>query len=287
MLVLSAFILGAEEAQMPQVHPETLEKVARILQDSESLEEEKRTAAWQSLRDMSNLALPALVVFGQRENLNEPQKRTLARALGVIRDPRAVPLLLKLLADKEHLVVVNAARALGEAAAKGDRKVIAALRELLTDKRPDVPLRAAYALAELGDQEVFQSFVGMLEAEDDTVRSRAVYALGKYGGKPYVEKIARALDDKSRDVREEALEALVQIGRKWPRTVVPGLVKALDDRYHRISKRAMDMLEKHTQQKFGHDPTQWKKWYQENKDRYGAEAEQKPQSEDQPPSGSR
>jgi len=85
--------------------------------------------------------------------LNDPNpdiEMTAAECLGLLRDARAVPVLMKLLASSDPEVKLNAVKGLGEA---GDRSALPMLRQLLND--PDLNMRgwSIIGLGKLKDED--------------------------------------------------------------------------------------------------------------------------------------
>jgi HEAT repeat protein len=111
---------------------------------------------------------------------DEYVRRYTARALGEIKDPRAVEPLIAALKDAEWIV-----------------------REA-----------AAYALGEIKDPRAVEPLIAALKDENEYVRKAAAYALGEIKDPRAVEPLIAALKDKDSDVRKAAAEALDHLGWK-------------------------------------------------------------------------
>ena len=175
------------------------------------------------------------------EALRDPQasvRREAAKALGQVKDARAVPQLLAALRDKDANVRLYAAYALGEIK---DPKTAKELLNALHDPVWGVRDQAAWALREIRDPSVAQPLVAALREENADVahilwilrhvdraasleplvrllqdarvvaRCRAVSALAELGIKEAVDPLISALKDKHPDVRLLAVAALVRI----------------------------------------------------------------------------
>jgi len=147
------------------------------------------------------------------------------RALGGLKDPRAVDRLLAALAKKdEHPEVKgNAAIALGS---MGAQRAVVPLIAALKHSDPMVRGAAASALGQLRDPRALPPLIAALADDDAHVRMRITISLGRMGGPAVLNPLLGALKDDNRQVREVAARAFH--GAKDPRVVGP-LIAALDD----------------------------------------------------------
>lgn len=193
-----------------------------------------------------------------------------ADALGEIRDPRAVALLIAALGDKDWKLRAAAAEALGKI---GDPRAAQPLIAILVDSQWDVrsvanealvrigagavePLVAALkdggvlgasgvrayaasALGQIGDPRAVDPLIAALKDETGGVRAFAASALGQIGDPRAVEPLIAALKGEGGWARKEAVEALGQIGD--PRAVEP-LVAALNGEAGSVRKGAAEAL---------------------------------------------
>lgn len=156
-----------------------------------------------------------------------------ARALGRLRDRRAVDGLIAALRDRDGTVKTVAAEALGRI---GDPKAIKGLIALFKDSSKLVRVSATIALTQIGETTVDPLIEG-LKDENFQIRLHSVQALGGItsdyptgrswlrDSKPVPHLIA-LLKDKDRAVREDAAIALGMIGDN---SAVPALVDAMQD----------------------------------------------------------
>jgi len=104
-----------------------------------------------------------------------------AKALGEIRDPRAVePLIDALKPDPDSFVRQRAAYALGNI---GDAKAVEPLIQSLKDEDKDVRWAAASSLGDLGDIRAVKPLIQALKDEDKDVQKTAEWALKKIKAK--------------------------------------------------------------------------------------------------------
>ena len=156
-----------------------------------------------------------------------------AKALGLIRDRRAVDGLIAALKDRDGSVRTIAAEALGRI---GDPKAIKGLMALFKDSSKLVRVSATIALTQIGEATVEPLLEG-LKDENFQVRLHSVQALGGITsdyptGRSWLQDsrpvpgLIALLKDKDRAVREDAAIALGMIGDP---TAVPALIEALQD----------------------------------------------------------
>jgi len=161
----------------------------------------------------------------------DPAKRAeVIRALGDMKDKRAVEPLISALKDESWQVRRNAAMALGEIKdARAVEPLIAALRDDVVEVRESVP----FGLAKIGEP-----------------------ALGPLIG---------ALKDQNKDVRGNAAMALLIM--KDYRAVEP-LIATLRDPDNYVRHRASSALSHITGKYFGDRPEEWQAWWDQVKEEY-------------------
>lgn len=118
------------------------------------------------------------------------QRWDAARALGKLRDKRAVPALIGALNDSDGLVRVSTAKALAEL---GDERGVSALINILNDSDDLARACAAEALGGFSDDRVVFALMNTLSDNDYGVRWYTVSALGKLRDKRAVPALIRAL----------------------------------------------------------------------------------------------
>jgi HEAT repeat protein len=160
----------AVEELFKRQHPELMEILTQLLQDSE----------WQI------------------------RCNTLS-ALTRISDVQMVDLLILGLADEDVLLRKTAIRSLGE---RGETRAVEPLIRLLQDLNADVRLEVVQALEKIDDARVVDALIGMLKDESPNVRCAAALALGNLENPKAVEPLNQCLEDDSPLVRKMAQEAL-------------------------------------------------------------------------------
>lgn len=183
-------------------------------------------------------------------------KLRLIRALGELKDSRAVPALKSFLDSPETLMVetvenalekiacaawarVDALTVLGEMG--GDRALKLAI-QALDDPNHDVRKAAILVLGKLRDRRSVKSLLSILSSQADELRRGATRVLGLIGGRS--PRVARAINDllaadPSLEVRAEAARAL---GRLLHLSSIPFLIQALNDPYWTVREHAENAL---------------------------------------------
>lgn len=194
-----------------------------------------------------------------RDARKNPQKRNrlrTIRALGEIKDSRALSLLKEMgqendpeirEAAEEALAKIgsatwaraNAAKALGLI---GTESAVPLLVKQLKDPNSTVRLRVVRALSRIGDPRAARPLAGLLASEEDgEVREEIAGGFGtqRLVGRAVVSACVRALSDESRSVRSRAARALGRLAS--PRAALP-LVRALGDSYWSVRRDAENSI---------------------------------------------
>ena len=137
-------------------------------------------------------------VFDDASGDDPRVRRYLALALGRLRDPRAVPALLKAVTDADA------------AGARAD---------------PETQVYAMWALGAIGDPQAVPPLVTLAKSDDAGLRKAAVHALGSFPTPESRETLVAALVDNVADVRWNAAIALA---RRRDAAAVPVLMEMID-----------------------------------------------------------
>jgi HEAT repeat protein len=165
-------------------------------------------------------------------------RKAAARALGQIKDTRAVEPLIGALKDEDRDVQEAAVDVLGQI---GDTRAVEPLIAALKDGNWEVVLlAAARALGKIGDARAVEPLVVALKdsGSDSRRAAAAAVALGQIRDARAVEPLVAALKDEYRHMRWAVAQALGQIGDA--RAVEP-LVAALKDGIVRSMREAAAM----------------------------------------------
>jgi len=248
---------GTEDEGGGKASNESVVKVKRLLKRWTSEVAEERQEAWEGLKEMGDLATPALIEVVKGGG-DADVRRLAITAIGLLQDKLGAAAIREAMADKDAGVRAAAARALGEIGDAAAKEALA--KAMKGDQDPEVRYHAAYALAGLGSEEALELFKAQLGAEKADDRARAVRALGRYGKEKYLPDVAGALKDKEARVRQAAV---VQLDVARSKAAVPGLISALADEDREVRKRARSALERLTGKDFADDQAKWEKWWAE------------------------
>lgn len=178
------------------------------------------------------------------------------RALGELRDSRAVEVLKKILKEEENHIIVeeveNALAKIGLGAWRrraaitalgrlGNPKALEPLIERLKDYNRDVRIDAVKALGSLKDKRAVEPILECLSHEDYVLRKESAVVLGIIGaGNPKVtDALIERLRDEKAEVRAEAAKAL---GRLLDLKAREPLKEALNDSYWSVRRDAENAL---------------------------------------------
>ncbi|HEU5361074.1 MAG TPA: HEAT repeat domain-containing protein, partial [Candidatus Deferrimicrobiaceae bacterium] len=256
------FIRAYEDLAITDRYIEAVEKAPKW--------EDRARAAERLGRLGSVKAVPVLLRIVQDIKDEDADVRGAAlRALGRIRDPRALPGLIEALgypeaslppriaeiivmfgADSVPLLIAElrnldsdvrrmwAAEILG---CLGDPRAAIPLIESLGDVSPEVRAKAAGGLGKIGEARALERLLEMLLSDPAPfVRTRAAQALGAIGHPKVIDQLIHVLKDPEWWVRIRAIEALEQIGRSSQ----GALLVALEDDDDEVRRRAAMALER-------------------------------------------
>jgi len=156
--------------------------------------------------------------------------------LGEIRDPCAVPDLIKRLEDDDENICIASAEALGKIR---DLRAIDTLVSCLS--RSDqgwLAHAAAQALGEIGDESAVKPLLQSLNRS--SLREPVIESLGKIGNANTLGPLIAGLTDRLRIVREVSIVALVAIERKTPPSEKQAIVRIVRNS---MSNEAVALLE--------------------------------------------
>ena len=119
-LALSLLVcaIGFAAETLEETDPDVLRKVRRLIEGSLDSDDEKQKKAANDLREMGNLATPALVTLLKKKETAGPALNAMVIALGDSKDPRAAGALIELLNAENLPLRRMAARALGQSQSK-------------------------------------------------------------------------------------------------------------------------------------------------------------------------
>ncbi len=179
--------------------------------------------------------LPALLNVLAHGELD--QRYLAIDALGLLRDPRAIELLVESLQSDAYSGLRWKA---AEALARIGTPAVGPLITLLDDPDDDVRWKVAIALGEIGDPRAVAPLIARLSDPDAYVRSRVALALGSIGD-PAITGLTESLSSPDPAIRAAVVVALGEIGSDQ---VIPPLIDALFDPVDMISLEAAMSLAK-------------------------------------------
>jgi HEAT repeat protein len=210
-----------------------------------------------------------------------------ARALGELKDVRAVEPLIAALKYEEPRSYVDVINALVEIGAPAVDPLISAL------KGEDQIIRgnAVRAIRKTKDPGALKMLISALEDENSLIRENAAWALGRKRDRRAVKALSIALKDKDSNVRRAAAWALGRIENhgvvilalkdedlhvresaawalrltKDERSIDP-LIMALEDKNQRVRSVAASALKQLSGENFGKDVSKWQMWMKQNKE---------------------
>jgi HEAT repeat protein len=131
------------------------------------------------------------------------------RALGQVRDPAAVPMVLPFLADRRKELRFAAVEALGS---MRDVSAVRPLLDVLVDPDRNLRRAAAESLGSIGDPQAVPPLAVALEDEHWSVRCAAAAALGRLRSPKGTPALLLRLQDDDATVRRAAVVALGEVG---------------------------------------------------------------------------
>ena len=124
---------------------------------------------------------------------------------------------------------------------------------------PDVGRAAASAIAEFGLFTLDNRLRGLLASEDPAVRARAAFALGEIGRDQLVPALSgRLVEERDAEVRTEIALALGAIGSA---EAVPVLIELLDDGEAVVRGASHRSLVRIADEDLGDRPGPWQAWW--------------------------
>ena len=163
-----------------------------------------------------------------------------ADELGELRDPRAVPCLIKALNDYNCNVRNHAARALAKL--KDPRIIPNLLKQYGKEKEETAKCGIIYALGEKGDYSVVPVLIESLKNGSNGVRFNAVNSLGSIGDSKAVPYLLKALKDSHIPVRMSASEALKKCIDSSSKSILKKSILDDNDVVQRVAKECIQKL---------------------------------------------
>jgi len=165
---------------------------------------------------VSKYCSTASLIYAMKHFEYRHQRRLAAQLLGEREATEALPDLLDALKDPEDVVQCGAAEALANI---GDETIFEQLIENLKDPRPGVRKYSAYVLGQAakrlgttGGYDVIEALETASNDENNLVRVEAVYALYELGRSSSREIFIKGLKDEEPGVRRHSANALEKIG---------------------------------------------------------------------------
>jgi len=190
---------------------------------------------------------------------NEEIRKAANEALVNIGAPAVEPL-LSLMAESDHFTIKNTADILaqiGTPAVPGLLKMI--------NNTSTTSWYAVEALGKIKDERAIQPLTAALDFDDGyyylTVRS----ALANIG-RPAFDQVVSLLHSEDSDQRWKAVETIYAFREP---SMTKYLITAIDDQEWRVRFAASKYLQSISGEKYGMNTRKWRKWYNDNMDRFG------------------
>ncbi|WP_058868330.1 HEAT repeat domain-containing protein [Chloracidobacterium thermophilum] len=176
-----------------------------------------RTEALRLLGRLSDVATLPAVAAQTREGEPLPVRLAAVAALGRLRHPDAVPVLVRLLSAREPALRMQAVSALGEI---GEARAVAALLPLLRDPDAAVVGKVVAALSRTKAPSAVTPLLAALQHPDWRVRAAVAHRLDAWEDARIPPALAAALEDPSALVRFHARQSLLKLAVA-PETLLP------------------------------------------------------------------
>jgi len=214
----------------------------------------RRSVALLAAAVCCSLVLPCPAQTAPTQPAN--QELELATLVGQLKDPARSP---KTKAEAAGMLLLR----------PGSQASEILLSFLSANDNPAAQIAIAEAIASspLERKEFVEPLLAILTGGDPTVRGPAAGALARYKDREVVGKLLAVAVDGSLDVaiRTETIAALRAVPDKQ---TVETMVRLLDDPLTAVRRAAAESLAKLTDiRAFGEDPSQWKQWWEANKDK--------------------
>lgn len=154
---------------------------------------------------LGDVALDLLLSFV--DDPSSSTRREVAEAFGVLRSPRVIAALQKLLSDIDPAVRIAAVTSLGRLQCP-----VAIIAPIARDPAKNVRIAAVESLGDMKDTEAVPLLIDALADEQWDVRCAAAKALGALGQRTSVQHLAAGLQDSDPDVRIACADALAAVG---------------------------------------------------------------------------
>lgn len=205
-LIKAAMITLLISFCLPFVGCSKTDEVEILIQKLKDEDPSVQTKAAKALGDIKDARAVEPLIAALKDN-NWHVRLGVAKALGDIKDAHAVEPLIAALKDKESAVRREVVEALGEIK---DARAVGPSIAALKDKDQNVRWWASVTLGKIGTPAVEPLIVTLKNDEDWNARWWATVALGKIGASA-VEPLIVAIRDKVSYIREEAAKALGEI----------------------------------------------------------------------------
>ena len=170
-------------------------------------------AAAEALVQIGDPAVEPLIEAMTPGRSGSVTRKWATKALGRLRNPRALEVLVRALKDQSRRVRDEAAGALAKFGSQAVEPLIAEL----ADPRQEFRMRAVAALIKLGEPAI-EPLIGALKSDDYVIASCAAKALGEIADPRAVDPLTARLSHPNELLRKNAAEALKRITRAVPKS---------------------------------------------------------------------
>lgn len=245
--LIATAALGATKA------PGAVVPLIRLL---ENFHPKVRVAAIRALAAVGDpRALSPIAVMIADPVTRTPVRIAAVEALGRLKLPGGVAILLQAAGDPDDAVRLKAIRSLGQV---GDGRATGLLSLLV--REPKLQLTSIVALGSIGDSAALPVLLRLIKAESTSreVLEKAFWALGSIKGDSTASALRGFLEATDTQLISWTCDALGRVGSE---TSIQPLIDTLNNKDEEVKKMAAWALQKITGVNLGTDLARWEKWY--------------------------
>jgi len=241
------------------------DKVGKIIKYLKARDRFIRSAAAEKLGEIDDPRVVGPLVSAALKDAYSEVRKNAAASLRKLQYPSVLELLLTALEDEKPYIQSRAISILGN---REESKAVESLIKILKDKDDVwyVRRKAAKALGDIEDDRAVSPLISVLGLADARIKYAVIVALEKLEDRRSIKPLILCLKDDHPQIRGRSAQTLANL--KIRKAVGP-LIDALE-REKKPRPRAVILacLKKITKEDAGEEPSDWRAWWRENKDRF-------------------